>query len=96
MRITVDLDPKDLDEVSRLTGIDKKSPAVAQAVHEYLRQKEREAFLKSVLAGETDYALSNEAVEAATKWDVTSSKGSCQHFSMIQATVYPQLIVEQI
>jgi metal-responsive CopG/Arc/MetJ family transcriptional regulator len=76
MRITVELDPEDLDAVSRLTGIEKKSPAVAQAIHEYLRQKEREAFLKSVLAGETDYSLSNEEVEGLTKWDEPSRDGS--------------------
>ena len=69
MRITVDLDANDLTEVSRLTGIKKKSPAVALAVQEFIRQKERELFLKKVLAGETDYALSNDELEAATKWD---------------------------
>jgi len=69
MRITVDLDENDLTEVSRLTGIKKKSPAVALAVQEFIRQKERELFLKKVLAGETDYALSNDELEAATKWD---------------------------
>ncbi len=69
MRITVDLDANDLTEVSRLTGIKKKSPAVALAVQEYIRQKERELFLKKVLAGETNYALSNDELEAATKWD---------------------------
>ena len=69
MRITVDLDESDLTEVSRLTGIKKKSPAVALAIQEFIRQKERELFLKKVLAGETDYALSNDELEAATKWD---------------------------
>ena len=69
MRITVDRDANDLTEVSRLTGIRKKSPAVALAVQEFIRQKERELFLKKVLAGETDYALSNDELEAATKWD---------------------------
>jgi Arc/MetJ family transcription regulator len=69
MRITVDLDENDLAELSRLTGVGKKSPAVALAVREFIRQKERELFLKKVLAGETDYALSNDELEAATKWD---------------------------
>lgn len=72
MRITVELDPEDIDAVSRLTGIEKKSPAIARAVHEYLWQKEREAFLKRVLAGETDYALSNEELEEVTKWEGAS------------------------
>ena len=69
MRITVDLDDKDIAVVRRLTGIRKKSPAVALAVQEFIRQKERELFLKKVLAGETDYALSNDELEAAAKWD---------------------------
>ena len=69
MRITVDLDEKDIAVVRRLTGIRKKSPAVALAVQEFIRQKERELFLKKVLAGETDYALSNDELEAATTWD---------------------------
>lgn len=69
MRITVDLDENDLTEVSRITGIEKKSPAVALAVREFIRQKKRERFLKKVLAGETDYAMSNDELEAATKWD---------------------------
>ena len=69
MRITIEIDENDLAEVSRLTGIKKKSPAVALAVQEFIRQKERELFLKKVLAGETDYALSNDKLETATKWD---------------------------
>lgn len=69
MRITVELDESQLREVSRLTGISKTSPAVAAAVREYIRQKEREAFLKSVLAGETDYATTNEEIEDAFQWD---------------------------
>ncbi len=74
MRITVELDEKQIQEVSRLTGIAKKSPAVAEAVQEFIRQKEREAFLKSVLAGKTDYTMTNEEIEKATKWDRESGE----------------------
>lgn len=75
MRITIELDPESLDAVSRLTGIGKKSPAIAQAIEEYIRGKEREAFLKSVMAGETDYGLSNEELEESTRWEGAS--GEC-------------------
>jgi hypothetical protein len=72
MRITVDLNPEDLAAVSRLTGIEKKSPAVSRAIQEYLRQKEREAFLMRVLSGETDYSTSNKEIEKSTSWENAS------------------------
>ncbi len=76
MRITVELDENQIDEVSRLTGVKKKSPAIAEAIQEFIRQKEREAFLKQVLAGETDYQMTNEQIEQTNVWDETTPSES--------------------
>lgn len=39
MRITVDIDETVLDELVKLTGESKKSPAVSKAVVEFVRRK---------------------------------------------------------
>jgi Arc/MetJ family transcription regulator len=44
MRITVDLDESLLDDLSRITGEKKKSPAVARAVAEFVRMEKRREF----------------------------------------------------
>jgi metal-responsive CopG/Arc/MetJ family transcriptional regulator len=69
MRITVEIDEKQLDALRRYTGIQKKSPAVAEAIQEYICQKEKEKFLKRVLNGDTDFQTANEQIEEATRWD---------------------------
>lgn len=69
MRITIDLDEKQIRKVNLLTGIEKKSPAVAAAIEEFIRQKEREAFLAEILEGKTDYSTTNEEIEESTNWD---------------------------
>ena len=63
MRITIDIEAKNLDAVLKWTRQTKKSPAVAAAIDEFLEQKKRQAFLEKVLAGKTNYAMSNEKVE---------------------------------
>ena len=64
MRITIEVASKDLRRIQQLTGQKKKSPAVSQALAEFLRQEERRAFIESALAGETDYSLTNDELEA--------------------------------
>lgn len=63
MRITIAVDANDLRQIQRLTGQRKKSPAITQALVEYLRQQQRKEFIARVLMGRTDYALTNEELE---------------------------------
>ena len=69
MRIAVDIDEKELNEIQRLTGIKKRSPAVRHVVKAYLLEMEKKRFLQKVLAGETDYSLTNEELEALGTYD---------------------------
>jgi metal-responsive CopG/Arc/MetJ family transcriptional regulator len=62
MRITIEVDANELNQIQRITGKKKKSPAIAQALSEFIRQKQK--FIERVLSGETDYALTNEQLEA--------------------------------
>jgi Arc/MetJ family transcription regulator len=64
MRITIEMDANDLKEIQKITGQKKKSPAVSRALADYLRMRERSAFIEKALAGRTDYALTNEELEA--------------------------------
>ena len=63
MRITVEIDDKRLASILKWTRQPKKSPAVAEALEEYLMQKERQAFLDRVMSGRTDYSATNDEVE---------------------------------
>jgi hypothetical protein len=67
MRITVDIEDQKLDAVLKWTRQTKKSPAVAAAIDEFLEQKRRQAFLEKVLAGKTNYSMSNEKVESLAR-----------------------------
>jgi Arc/MetJ family transcription regulator len=64
MRITIDIDAKDLSRIQKMTGEKKKSPAVTRALTDYLNSRRREEFIKRVLAGKTDFSASNEELEA--------------------------------
>ena len=64
MRITVDIDANDLKQIQKITGQKKKSPAVSQALADFLRMRERRGFIEKAQAGKTDYALTNEELEA--------------------------------
>ena len=66
MRITVDIEPKKLRSILSLTRQTKKSPAVAQALDEFIEQHRRQAFLAKVMAGATDYRTSNDELESLT------------------------------
>lgn len=63
MRITVDIDENKLRSILKLTNQRKKSPAVVQALDEFLEQKKRQAFIAKVMAGGTDYTASNAEIE---------------------------------
>ena len=64
MRITVDIDASDLKHIQKITGEKKKSPAISHALADFLRTQERRAFIEKALTGQTDYALTNEELEA--------------------------------
>jgi hypothetical protein len=63
MRITVDIEDESLDELSRITGQDKKSPAVAFAVNEYIKREKAKEFGKLLREGAFDYPATNDEVE---------------------------------
>jgi metal-responsive CopG/Arc/MetJ family transcriptional regulator len=67
MRITVDIEDNKLNAILKWTRQTKKSPAIAAALNEYLEQKRRQALLEKVFAGKTDYAASNEKIEALAR-----------------------------
>lgn len=69
MRITVDIDATDLACVQQATGIRKRSPAVRQAIADYVKALERKRFLQRVMQGKSDYALSNDELEARDTHD---------------------------
>jgi Arc/MetJ family transcription regulator len=64
MRITVDIDATVLRQIQSFTGQKKKSPAVSQALDAYLRQQGRRRLIERALSGKTDFALTNEELEA--------------------------------
>lgn len=63
MRITVDIKDDVLDELSKLTGEDKKSPAVAFAVSEYVKREKAKEFGKMLREGAFDYPATNDEIE---------------------------------
>ena len=63
MRFTIEIDAEDMNRIQKITGKKKKSPAVSQALTEYLRLRERQEFIGRVLTGKTNYSLSNKQLE---------------------------------
>ena len=64
MRMTVELDEKMLDELTKVTGIKKNSPAVAFAVRDFVNRKKAKDFGRMLREGKFDYPATNEEVEA--------------------------------
>ena len=64
MRIAFEIDANDLKQIQQITGQKKKSRAISEALADFLRLRERQAFIERALAGQTDYALTNDALEA--------------------------------
>lgn len=69
MRITIEIDDKTLERVQQLTQQSKKSPAVADALAEYIRLKSAREFVAKVMEGKTDYSMTNDEIEALTMFD---------------------------
>ena len=64
MRLTIEVSASDLKQIQRITGERKKSPAISQALSQFLRRHERQKFVERVLSGQTDFALTNDELEA--------------------------------
>ena len=64
MRMTVDLDEKTLDELLKVTGHKKNSPAVAFAVRDFLNRKKAKDFGRMLREGKFDYPATNNEIES--------------------------------
>ena len=64
MRITLEIDAAELKQIQKATGLKKKSPAVSRALSDYLKMQQRQQLIERALAGKTDFALTNEELEA--------------------------------
>lgn len=69
MRVTIEIPAKDLQEIQKLTAQKKKSPAICLALSEFMRLRQKRQFLERVLAGQTDYALTNDQLEAGDLYE---------------------------
>ena len=69
MRITVDIDEAQLKAIQRETGNKKKSPAIRQALDEFVADRRRRQFLNRVMEGKVNYSLTNDEVEARATYD---------------------------
>ena len=63
MRMTVELDKKTLDELLKVTGIKKNSPAVAFAVRDFVNRKKARDFGRMLREGKFEYPATNEEIE---------------------------------
>jgi hypothetical protein len=58
------LDDKTLDELLKVTGHKKNSPAVAFAVRDFLNRKKAKDFGRMLREGKFDYPATNDETEA--------------------------------
>ena len=65
MRLTIDVAEEELNELMDLTGEKKKGPAVLKAALEFVRREKVREFTRRVMAGEFDYPVTNDELEAA-------------------------------
>ncbi|MEO0510193.1 MAG: type II toxin-antitoxin system VapB family antitoxin [Verrucomicrobiota bacterium] len=63
MRVTVEIDEATLEDLARITGESKKSPAVAQAVTEFVNQRKAREFGTLLREGAFDYPATNDEIE---------------------------------
>ena len=64
MRMTVELDEKTMDELLKVTGHKKNSPAVAFAVRDFINRKKAKDFGRMLRDGKFDYPATNAETEA--------------------------------
>lgn len=63
MRITVDIEESELEELLKLTGEKKKSSAVNKVVTDYLNRKKAKEFGRLLREGHFDIDFTNDDVE---------------------------------
>lgn len=63
MRMTVDIDEKTLDELLKVTGHKKNSPAVAFAVRDFINRRKARDFGRMLREGTFDYPATNDETE---------------------------------
>ena len=63
MRMTVELDDKTLEELLKVTGHKKNSPAVAFAVRDFINRKKAKDFGRMLREGTFDYPATNTESE---------------------------------
>jgi hypothetical protein len=64
MRITIYVHVTQLKQIQKITGEKKKSPAIVQALSQFLHQQQRQKFLERAMSGQTDFSLTNDQLEA--------------------------------
>ncbi len=64
MRVSVEIDESTLQELRRLTGEKKMSPAIGRAVTEFVRRQQVKEFGRLMREGAFDYPLTNDEVES--------------------------------
>lgn len=63
MRITVDIEEEVLNDLVKITGESKKSPAISKAVTEFVKRKKAKQFGTLLREGAFDYPITNDEVE---------------------------------
>jgi Arc/MetJ family transcription regulator len=64
MRMTVELDEDILQELLKVTGHKKSSPAVAFAVRDFVNRRKAKDFGKMLREGKFDYPATNDEIES--------------------------------
>ena len=63
MRMTVDIDEKTIEELLKVTGLKKNSPAVAFAVRDFINRRKAKDFGRMLREGKFDYPATNDEIE---------------------------------
>lgn len=64
MRVSVEIDESTLNDLRRLTGEEKMSPAIRRAVTEFVRRQRVREFGRLLREGAFDYPLTNDEIES--------------------------------
>jgi len=68
MRITIEIDDETLAHAMKLTGENKKGPAINKAVSAYVRRQMARNFASMVMEGQfEDYPMTNDELEAVDR-----------------------------
>lgn len=64
MRMTVEIEEETLDELLKITGHTKNSPAVAFVVRDFINRKKAKDFGQMLREGKFDYPATNDETES--------------------------------